>query len=270
MTIGFAAIFVWIIPNTPKNIRWLTPLEKQQLLYRLEVDRGTKDNTDEVSAWQGLVLCVKDVKVWMMCACLSCNYIAASVTNFFPIVVAGLGFNRTTTLAITAPPYLICAVGLLVNGWHSDKKQERYLHIVCPFFLTMIGNAIAVATTNTAARYFAMMILPISFYAPSIVILSWISSSITGPNVKRAVAYALINSLANTPNIWTSYLYGNNAPRFVLAFSVDLAAAAAVVVFGTITYLYLKRQNAKLDRGEDTGKHGPSEVQIAAGFRYQL
>jgi len=270
LTVGCAIIFAFIIPNTPRNIRWLTPLEKEQLLYRLEVDRGTKDGTDEMSVTAGLWAAVSDPKTWLLCSILQMNYIAASVTNFFPIVVNGLGFSRTVTLAITAPPYLVCCVVLLVNGWHSDKKQERWLHIALPFIVTVIGNIIALATTKTAARYFAMMILPPSFYASSIIILSWISSSITGPAVKRAIVYALINSLCNTPNIWTSYLYQNNGPRFILGFSVDCAAAVGAVIAATATYLYLKRQNAKLDRGEDCGKHGPSQVQIDAGFRYVL
>jgi hypothetical protein len=80
------------------------------------------------------------------------------------LVVNGLGFSRTVTLAITAPPYLLCVVAITINGWHSDKKQERALHIICPFFVTIIANVIAISTTNTAARYTAMMLLPGSFY----------------------------------------------------------------------------------------------------------
>ena len=163
--------------------------------------------------------------------------------------------------------------GEIVYHFSSVKPVlmvQRWLHIICPFFVTIIANVIAISTTNTAARYTAMMLITSSFYSPSIVILSWISSSITGPNVKRAIVYALINSLCNTPNIWTSYLYGNNGPRYLLAFSVDLAASVGVIVCGTATYLYLRRQNRLLERGVDTGRHGPSHVQIDAGFRYQL
>ena len=87
---------------------------------------------------------------------------------------------------------------------------------------------------------------------------------------KGVCSHCSINALCNTPNIWTSYLYGNNGPRYVLAFSVDLAASVGVILSAAATYFYLKRQNAKLDRGEDTGKYGPSQVQIEAGFRYQL
>lgn len=90
-------------------------------------------------------------------------------------------------------------VAITINGWHSDKKQERTLHIICPFLVTIAANVIAISTTNTAARYTAMMLLPGSFYSASIVILSWISSAMTGPHVKRAIVYALINSICNTP-----------------------------------------------------------------------
>jgi hypothetical protein len=140
LTVGLAIIFGTFIPNTPQRIRWLSQVEKDQLLYRLEVDRGTKDATDEVSVGKGFMLAILDVKTWLLCSCLQMNYIAASVTNFctsirwrdffiqlikpVPIVVSGLGFSRTITLAITAPPYLICCAAILVNGWHSDKKQE--------------------------------------------------------------------------------------------------------------------------------------------------
>lgn len=40
-----------------------------------------------------------------------------------------------------------------------------------------------------------MMLLPSGFYSASIVILSWISSTSTGPNIKRAIVYAMINSV---------------------------------------------------------------------------
>jgi hypothetical protein len=124
-------------------------------------------------------------------------------------------------------------------------------------------------TPTHAARYFAMCLLPGSFYSASIVILSWISSAMTGPHVKRAVVYALINAICNTPNIWTSYLYFNG-PRYIVAFSVDLAASVGTIAFALLTWYYLRRQNAKIDRGEHLGASGPTQVQLDAGFKYQL
>jgi hypothetical protein len=96
---------------------------------------------------------------------------SAAVTNFFPSVVGTLGYSRNITYCLTAPPYLLCIAVILLNGLHSDKTQERYLHIVCPLFVTLIANIIAVSTLNTAGRYVAMMLMPGSFYASSIVTL---------------------------------------------------------------------------------------------------
>lgn len=70
--------------------------------------------------------------------------------------------------------------------------------------VTVVANIIAVSTLNIGARYFAMMLLPASFYSSAIVQLSWISGSLSQPAVKRAVAIAMINCICNTPNIWVS------------------------------------------------------------------
>lgn len=148
-------------------------------------------------------------------------------------------------------------------------KEERFLHIVLPLCVTVAANIIAVSTTNTAARYTAMMLMPASFYSSSTVLLSWISGSITQPAVKRASAIALINAVVNTNNIWTSYIYFG-APRYLAAFSLNFASAAGAIALATVTWMYLRRENRKLDQGLETGKSGPTEAQKASGFRYIL
>jgi hypothetical protein len=214
-------------------------------------------------------MAVTDPKTWLLMATLYCIFISAAVTNFFPSVVATLGFSRNTTLGLTAPPYVLAIFVMTAIGFHSDRKQERYWHIICPLFVTLAANIIAVSTTNTAARYIAMMLMPPSFYSASTVLLSWITGSISQPAVKRASAIALINATVNTPNIWTSYLY-SGAPRYLVAFMVNLAAAASAIVLASITMIYLRRVNKKLDEGKDTGKSGPTAAQKEAGFRYTL
>ena len=99
VAVGLALIFATFIPNKPHSIRWLTPTEKDQLEYRLEVDRAIKDATDEVSVGRALVMALSDVgfqnemltndlmspskpKTWLLGGILQVNYIAASVTNF--------------------------------------------------------------------------------------------------------------------------------------------------------------------------------------------
>jgi hypothetical protein len=56
-----------------------------------------------------------------MCSTLYATYTAAAVNNFFPTVVKGLGFSRNLTYVLTAPPFLLCVIAMLCNGFHSDK-----------------------------------------------------------------------------------------------------------------------------------------------------
>ena len=95
------------------------------------------------------------------------------------------------------------------------------------------------------------------------------SSTIVGPHVKRAIAIAIINSVSNSSNIWTSYLYFN-APRYLVAFIVNLVASVLLICIVVAKRFYLASLNKKLDRGEDLGPNGPTKTQIEAGFRFQL
>lgn len=140
---------------------------------------------------------------------------------------------------------------------------------MCPLIVTVIANIIAVATLNVGARYFAMMLMPPSFYSSAVVQLSWISGSLSQPKVKRGAAIALINCLCNTPNIWTAYTYYNE-PRYLAAFLVNLAASVIAIIMACVTFFYLRGQNRKMDQGKALPKSGPTPVQQASGFRYIL
>jgi hypothetical protein len=184
-------------------------------------------------------------------------------------VVKTLGYSRNETYALTAPPFCLCVILMMINGWHSDKTGNRFWHIVCPLLLSVVANIIAVSSLNTAARYVAMMLMPGSVYMASTVLLSWVAGTLNQPAIKRACALALINAVCNTPNIWTSYLYVG-APRYLIAFLVNMAASGIAILVAAITMFYLRRQNAKMDRGQDVGKSGPTLAQQLAGFRYML
>ncbi|EED14637.1 MFS transporter, putative [Talaromyces stipitatus ATCC 10500] len=269
VTIFFAIVFALILPSSLQAIRGFSKLESEFLLYNYAKDIGQQDHKDEASAWKGVKLAVMDPKTWLLLATLWATYVSAAVVNWFPSVVATLGYSRNTTYGLTAPPYILSCIVISLVGWHSDKKQERFLHVAIPLAVAVIANIIAVASLNTGARYFAMMLMPGSCYSAAIVILSWVTGTLSQPAVKRASAIALINAVCNTPNIWTSYIY-YGAPRYLAAFLLNMAMAALAIVFAFALHIYLRRENAKLDRGEDSGKNGPTAAQQAAGFRYLI
>ncbi|OGE47625.1 hypothetical protein PENARI_c040G01596 [Penicillium arizonense] len=266
-TVGLAMLLAFILPNSLKTMHGFSKLEHECLLWNFSEDQGQRDNADEVSAQKGVIMAVMDPKTWLLMGILYSIYIAGAVSNFFPSVVATLGYSRNKTYGLTAPPYVLCVIAMILNGFHSDKKQERCFHIIYPMVICLVANIIAISTLNTAARYVAMMLMPGSFYSAAIVVLSWVAGTLSQPSIKRASAIAMINAVCNTPNIWASYLY-YSPPRYLTAFLVNLAASVLAIVLATATRIYLRLQNNKLDRGLNVGQSGPTAAQIAAGFRY--
>lgn len=90
---------------------------------------------------------------------LFANISAASVTNFFPTVVATLNYGNVETLLLTAPPYVLGVITTFATAWHADRTGERFYHVATPLCLAMITFIISAATTNTAARYVAIMLM---------------------------------------------------------------------------------------------------------------
>ncbi|KUJ14935.1 uncharacterized protein LY89DRAFT_125527 [Mollisia scopiformis] len=71
-------------------------------------------------------------------------------------------------------------------------------------WLTMAAFIIAVANTNTAARYFSMMLRVPSFYSSHVVVLTWISNTLPRPASKRAASLPAVALFFE----YGGYLYG--------------------------------------------------------------
>ncbi|KAF7376398.1 putative pantothenate transporter [Mycena sanguinolenta] len=269
LTVGIALMLMLVLPNSMASITWLSPIERDWLVWKFEFDQGQQDNKGELSGWQAFKMAASDPKTYLLMGTLYMTFLAGTVTSFFPSLVSTLGYSRNITYVLTSPPYLLCVMVMMLNGIHSDRTQERYWHIVMPLVLTAVANIIAISTLNTAIRYVSMMLLPASFYGATVVILSWVAGTLTQPAVKRAAGIALINAVCNTPNIWAPYLY-SHPPKYVNAFSVNIVASVLAILFASATMFYLKRQNTRLDEGLDISASAPTAQQQAAGFRYIL
>lgn len=273
--LAFGAIF--ILPNFPRTTTWLSEDERQLAVWRLQEDIGQDDwvNTEQQSFWHGMALAFKDGKVWILMICLLGIVSSASVTNFFPSVVKTLGYDNIPTLLLTAPPYVLAVITTFLNAWHADRTGERFLHIVIPLIIGMASFILAAATTATAPRYVAMMLMVPSIYSGYVIVLAWISNTVPRPPAKRAAALAAINAVSNASSIYASYMYFGS-PRYTVAFSVDCCTLLLAIAMTATLRVILVRLNKKLARGEfvEGALPGSSVVgegeTVREGFRYLI
>jgi len=251
ITIAIAACAFFILPNFPHTTKWLSEEERQLAVWRLQEDIGVDDITssEEQSFWHGMILAFKDIKVWILMIMLLGIVSAGSVTNFFPSVVKTLGYSTIDTLLLTAPPYVLAVICAGFNAWHADKTGERFLHIAIPLTVGVAAFILAAATTSTAPRYVAMMLMPSTVYSGFVIVLAWISNTIARPAAKRAAALAAINAISNASSIYASYMY-SGAPRYTVAFSVNCCTLLLSIAMAGLLRIILVRLNKKLDRGE--------------------
>ncbi|KAH8113243.1 MFS general substrate transporter [Phellopilus nigrolimitatus] len=287
LTIAVAIAAIFILPDFPTTTRWLTPEERSLAIRRMAEDGGInvgdQEDAETLSAsgstpnanqqrkskfflrhGHGFWLAVSDWKVWWLTLALTAEVTALSFNAFFPTLSATLGFGTTVTLVLCAPPWIVASVVTFFNSRHSDRKGERFYHVVVPLFVGIIGFIIAISTMNIAARYVSLFLMSLS-YCGYIVCFAWISNSIPRPPSKRAVALALTNCISQLGNVAGSYVWPTNwGPSYRNSYAICISLQGLTIVMCWLFRRHLKALNEELERAEQERNENRK------GFRYLL
>ncbi|KAF5005261.1 hypothetical protein FDECE_8247 [Fusarium decemcellulare] len=219
ITIFVALCSVLSLPDWPSTTRWLTPTERA------------------------------DWRLYIFAFMFFCLQVAAATSNFFPSVVQTLGYGKTASLLLTAPPYFLGLIFSIANNWSADRLQNSSFHVMWPLALAIVGFVVGAAALQTGPRYFAMMLM-----------------TMLRPRIKRAAAVAFVNAFGNISQVWTSYLWpDSDKPRYVLAMSVNSGFALGTIILALVMRIILQRANKKLDSGAEVSEvmKGESHAQVA-------
>jgi MFS family permease len=200
-TFVIAVFACFILPDEPLTTRWLSPEERK--LAHDRVARDTVGQENNVSMWNGLKESIRDPKVWVFVYMQHLHIATNGFKNFFPSIVKTLGFNRTITLVLTCPPYLVAGGVSIAWAASSGHFNERTWHITIAKAVATFGFVLGCATLNVGARYFAMCVFTIGTYGVNSIILGWVSSTCGQTKEKKAAALAIANVSATLSLIWT-------------------------------------------------------------------
>lgn len=273
-TVVFATICAFVIPDWPTTTKWLTEEEKALGVVRLIEDAGQEE--EDIGMKQGLRIAASDYRVWLCIVGQLCVQAVASLTNFLPTLVANFGFNTINTLLLTAPPYICTALFCLFNTWYSDRTGKRSPHMIYPSIAALVGIIITIATTKTAARYFALFLMLPGTYGCFQISSAWMANIASRPQKARAIALAMNNSMCNLALVWTPYLYPSSAgPRYTVDWGVNLGLTVVTIASSVVLSLALRRANKALDIAEansamegdlDTKTPADSHVEVRATY----
>ncbi|KAK9473262.1 major facilitator superfamily domain-containing protein [Dipodascopsis tothii] len=242
---GCGIIALFVLPNTPKTTWWLSESERELAWSRIK--RDTTEDSGDASLLHGLQESLCDYHTWLFGLLINVHVSGDSFKNFFPTVIETLKFNRTITLVLTCPPYVISCFFSSLLCWSSGRKNERTWHITVATAVVIGGFILCAATTSIAPRYVGMVIFVSFSSGVNDIILSWAASTMAQTPEKKAISLSVINTIAQIGNIYTPYLWpSSSAPRYTLGMSA--CAGYSIIVIAT-TWLIrhsLMRENKKI------------------------
>ena len=135
MALGFVVLA--FLTDRPEKARWLAPDERTWLIEHLRREREQKERHQR----QTLLGALSHPKVWLFCLLYFMLMINLyGVTLWLPqIIKQYLGLTNLQVGLISAVPYLVAAVGMVVIGRHSDRSGERRWHVTVPACAAALG-----------------------------------------------------------------------------------------------------------------------------------
>ncbi|KAF2183051.1 MFS transporter [Zopfia rhizophila CBS 207.26] len=249
VTVVVAAAAFFILPNAPLQTHWLTPLERE--LAHARIARDTTGKRMATSTWSGLKEAASDYRTWIFALMCQLHLAANGFKNFLPTAVETLGFNKTVTLVLTCPPYLIGTFTAILVSWSSGRFNERTWHITISKAVAITGFVLGCATLNVGARYFAMVLFVSATYGVNNINLAWVASTCGQTDEKKAVALAMANMIGNISMIYTPYLWpDSDAPRYAKAMAASSGFSIGVVICAWVMRYLLKRENRRIKAQE--------------------
>ncbi|OKL59295.1 hypothetical protein UA08_05219 [Talaromyces atroroseus] len=270
-TVGCGLISAMLMPEYPHNARLLNQTERDYAVWRIEMEAGAGEAHEETSVLEGFRRACLDPKVWALVWCMGMSQAMGSTTNFFPTIVETLGYNKNITLLLTAPPFLLAAILFYIISYISDRKNVIYpIHVIC-LACAVVAYVVAMATTKTGPRYFAMMLMPTVCAGPQILLYKTLNIHMARPYPKRAAGVAMINAIGGISNVWTSYLY-YGSPHYYAAFGCLLGCVVAFFIVITAYRMHVRGLNKLLSGTPEEQrraiKSGVTEQQIDLNWRY--
>ncbi|CAK7226640.1 hypothetical protein SCUCBS95973_006271 [Sporothrix curviconia] len=159
-TVFIGAICAFFMPEFPHNSHMLSPLQHDLAVWRIESEAGAAEGSEDETVLAGFRKALTDPKLLLMILCNMLSQAQGSIANYFPTLVDSLGYNSTISLLLTAPPYILAGFVYYGLMFYSDRRNTVYWPIVALICTAIAMYVILLATVNTGAHYFAIMILP--------------------------------------------------------------------------------------------------------------
>jgi D-galactonate transporter len=226
---------VWFyLTDRPEDAHWLEPEERTWLSRRLAQEARQKEEVHGISVAQALF----NPKV----LALSLVYFGAVAANYgiafwLPQIVKGFGLSNAATGFVSAVPYIVGAIGMVLWSRSSDQKMERKGHAAVALLIAAAGIAGSTLVSDPTLKMVALSIGAFGVFAVLPVFWTFPTAFLHG--AAAAAGIAVINSVGNLAGFFGPFIMGW-LKDLTGSFASGLWAIAACAVMGMVIVLLLR------------------------------
>lgn len=266
LTVIVAVIAFFALPDYPDTAKFLTPREREFVIWRLKNDSNSSD-TDNFSdgirkpdfskfddshdhnLWGALKLAALDYQIYIHIL-LYYGIIAPtySISLFLPSVVKALGYTNSTAQLMTVPIYVTASISSVIQAFFADRIGLRSPFVGSNLILVIVGFTMAIVgqeTDQPNVIYGGVYIAIIGLYSSFPAIISWLSNNLANSR-KRAIGMAIQIGIGNFGGAFASNFY--TSTNYTLGHSLCLGFAIMGLIsciFLTMSYKYLNHKRLK-------------------------
>jgi ACS family tartrate transporter-like MFS transporter len=222
-------VFFVHLPDTPAEAAWLEPGEREWLLERIHVDTASGGHTHDV------VRALLDPRVLQIGLVFLCMLGLSYAYQFSAPAI----LQRATGLSTTHVGFLIAGMGLLgalamiLNAMHSDRRGERYWHVIIPFLTIGAAYAVGGLTAHPWLVVPALVVAVVTYSALQAPLLAIPPTFLKGKTM--AAGIAAMNTVGMLGGFIGPYWMGiardltGNYQRGLLTLTIPALIAAGIV-----------------------------------------
>jgi MFS transporter, ACS family, tartrate transporter len=240
------AFAVWFyLTDRPREARWLHEDESGWLQARLDAERRNREAIVHLSWLRSL----RDPRVIAFgFVYMGLNIPQYGLSFFLPQIVNAFGgLSNFEAGVITALPYAVGAIGMILWGRHSDSTGERKFHVVIPLAMIVVGLGLAAIAASPIVKMLWICLAGFGFFA--VLPVFWTLPTALLSGTAAAAGIAAINSIGNLGGYFGPQIFGL-LRDWSGADEVGLIFLAACAIVGIVIVLVLGH-NPALERAPD-------------------
>ena len=238
-TVVLGCLAIVLLSDGYAKAGWLTPAQRQAVEADLNADAAAKPKT----ASDSLLSVLANPLIWTFGFIYFCIQSGVYAINFWlPSIIKNMGFDDALLIGwLSAIPYLLAGLFMLLVGRSADLRNERRWHLVVPMLMGAVGLLMAVNFAHSPviailglsiATMGALTGLPMFWPMPTALLTA--GTAVAG--------LAIINSVGQMAGFLSPYLVGWIKDQ-TGSTDVALYSLAGLIVVGSLVALRVSRSS---------------------------